>query len=358
MSDFCRFFHPPGSGYSADQQFIGATKKVSSYEYSGKFYDSGEFRLVMRTDRNLLKKLSFDTIVFYDGDTHIVEDIETHGDETILSGMDLKGIVKRRKAVFNANIGYDGITGTTAECIEHYINNNFINTDDIRKMPIVFNANGIVGIAEEAYMAKMDDCGEIVKNLCYNAGIGYTVEWSGPGASFVFKLLAGLDRSMNQSIRPRIIFSTAWKNVKNMEFNHISSNCYNAIYSEDVNKVIRCHYRNGVISGLSRKECLIGVDADTAANAELAALEAVKDNDITHSYKVAPATFNAGEYSLGDIVSVRDPDIRNIFNGQITEIQKSYSAGQKNIEIVIGTGKQKLFSCVINNLINGTQKRR
>ena len=125
MSDFCRFFHPPGSGYSADQQFIGATKKVSSYEYSGKFYDSGEFRLVMRTDRNLLKKLSFDTIIFYDGDTHIVEDIETHGDETILSGMDLKGILKRRKAVFNANIGYDGITGTTAECIEHYIKNNF-----------------------------------------------------------------------------------------------------------------------------------------------------------------------------------------------------------------------------------------
>lgn len=357
MSDFARFYSPPDGSITLNNRFLYVTKKIHGYEYAKKWSDCGEFRLTLSADKKLLRVISFDTIVFYDNDELLIEDIDIQDDMLIISGVDLNGILRRRKTAFNAAIGYDGTTGTTAQCIEHYINNNFKNTDDSRKIPITFDANHVVGIADEAYMAKMDDCGDVIKNLCDNAGIGYNIKCSNLG--FKFKLLEGTDRSAGQSVNQRIILSPAWRNVKSMEFSHISSNCYNAIYSEDTNKTIRCHYRdNTTASGLSRRECFVSVDADNENDAKLAALETVKDNIITHSYKVSPAAFDAGEYSIGDIVSVRDPYTLNIFSGQITEIQKNYSAGQKSIDIIIGTGKQKLFSRIINNLIGGTQRRR
>ena len=360
MSEFVRFYHPPGSGYSSSEQFIGLTKKVHQYEYNSNWQDRGDFRLVISTDKTLLSTLSFDTLLIYDGDTHIIEDIETAGSKIILSGTDLKGLLRRRRSSFNASVGYDAITGTTRECAEHYIDANFINTDNIRKMPLTLSDQSVTGLNDEAYMARMEDCGDIIKNLCVTAGIGYDITWDGPGFNFVFRLFQGVDRSIAQSATPRVIFSPPWKNVKSMEFSHISSDCYNAIYSEDANKTVRCHYRdNTVPEGLSRRECIVSVNGTTESDAKLYALESVKDNVITHGYKVSPVSSGFGtKYMLGDIVSVRDPDTGNIFSGVISEVQKNYSSGQKNIEITVGEGKKKLFAQIINNIISGTQKRR
>ena len=358
MSEFAKFLTPPDGTLQASERLYFVTNRIKSYEYTSKWSDSGDFRLTMPADKDIIRKIKFDDIILYDGDHLIVNDIDINDGILTLSGSDLKSILRRRKsAVSNGN--YDTVEGTSALCILHYLNNNFISpVDTIRQIPMEFVGNSVTGLADEAYMARLEDCGDIIKNLCDNAQIGYTIK--GDRQKFRFELLQGVDRSAGQSDRPRVIFSASRRNVTNEKFSNSSSNYYNAIYAMG-NSVITCEYRDtsSIPSGLGRKECVVNIDDSDISAIHLQAIEAVKDNIITHGYDVTPTFDGYGkDYQLGDIVSVKDRYTNNIFSGIISEVQKSYSEQEKSIKISIGQGKKKLFTRIINNMISGVQQRR
>lgn len=369
---FGRFFKAPTcsngawSTFSNDALFM--TDQIVSYEYTKRLTKSGQFSLVLPFERQKLGKLELmGTVCMNDSDWLMIENISYDGKRITLSGKDMKGLLDTRIALYgasqgNAADGYDIASGTTAQCIKHYLDFNCISpADSKRALPIVWYG-GASGLQSDSYMARFEFLSDIISELCDNAGIGYDIRGYLSGSGFRFFTIQGVDRSFAQSVRPRVIFSAAWGNVRSQSFEHGVDNLINAVYATDTNEVTTTVFRdNSEQSGVFRRESNVSVGVPyTDEYFSKYAIKEVSDNVESHSYKIeAAVTSGYGTaWDLGDTVTVRDDYTGNKFDAVITEATKSYSAGQQGLTVVLGQQKQKPLQKIVNNLLSGTARRR
>ena len=359
---FAKVYSAP-DGVSALKNFFRfAVKDIVSFDYSPKFISGSSFSLEFPANKTLVGTIRNNDLIEVDGNWFSVETVAYNHSVMTISGVDLKGLLERRiSAAGNDPDLYDSFEGTTAEVIEHFVYRNIgLGADEIRRMPVSFDADGVTGLINDGYMAKLEYLSDIVKTLCYTAGIGFEIVGDPDAAKLKMRLLQGIDRSMLQSARPRVILSPGWGNVQDQSFEHDISNLYNAITAKKPDGTLRVVNRDGVAAaGMSRRECVVDVGSNDNDDADKMALEAVEDNAETHTYKAIPISDSYGvDFRLGDIVTVRDPFTGNSFNAPVTEAHISCSSGEKSVEIGVGGLKPKFLNRIINNLIAGTQKRR
>ena len=199
-----------------------------------------------------------------------VDGIDTSNGVLSITGHDLGVLLDRRYSLYGAEQaagaqGYDIVEGTTAECVEHYLNNNIINPDNAnRKIPLlIFRQNGVPGLPNDSYMARLQQLSVIVNDLCINAGIGYRFSTLA-GRYLTFSLRQGVDRSVDQSERGRVILSKNRRNVTALRFSENSENFFNAIYATGSSgaDITRPVYRDATPpAGFDRCETAIDVAA-------------------------------------------------------------------------------------------------
>lgn len=363
---FGRFFKAPtltnGAWSSFNDDFLFSTDRFVSYEYTKRLSKPGSFSLSMPFDRDRLRKLELMGTVCMDGqDWLLVENISYDGQTITLSGKDMKGLLDTRIALYGtASGGYDIASGTTAECLKHYLDNNCISpADSSRALPLAWRS-GAQGLASDSYMARFEPLSDIFSELCDNAGIGYDIRRS--GSTFGFQTIQGVDRSYAQSVRPRVIFCLGWKSVRSQLFEHGVDNLINVVYATGTNEVTNAVYRGGTEkTGVFRREHNVSVNVSTVDEYfEKYAYKDLSDNVESHSFTVEAAlTSGYGTaYDLGDIVTVKDDYTRNMFNKVVTEVTQTFGSGNRELKLVLGQQKQKPLQKIVNNLLSGTQRRR
>ena len=364
---FAKFFKAPTysggtwSTFSDDRLFV--TDSIESYEYTKLFTKTGSFTMTLPFSENILKKLVLNGTIFFDNDWLWVQSIQYDGRKITISGKDCKGFLDTRISLYgdtqvSGAEGYDIVSGTTADCIKHYLDNNCISPEDTsRKLPLEWSS-GAYGLASDHYMARLEYISDIITSMCENAGIGFDVRGNIADRGFKFYLLKGVDRSFNQTKNPRVIFSSHWRNIVSQSFEHGIDNLLNAVYATDVDEVSQLVATSA--SGISRRECNVNVGiSHTDSWFEKYALKEIKDNVKTESFDIAVPFSNYGtDYELGDIVTVKDDFAGGFYNRAIAEVTKSYSSGQRSISLVLGIPKQKPVQKLVNNLINKTQQRK
>ena len=357
---FAKIFKPPTLTRTFTDDFLFATDRISSYEYTKRWTKSGNFTLVFPFDKEILNALNLNGTIYIDGDWLFIQNVSYSGQQITVTGKDCKAFLESRIALPN-NTGYTGyssVSGTTAQCIEYYLNLNCINPVDVsRKLPLMF-AGGTAGLESDSYMARFEYISDIVTAMCENAGIGFDIRGNITKNGFKFYLLKGVDRSFNQTKNPRVIFSSHWRNIVSQSFEHGIDNLLNAVYATDVDEVSQLVATTA--SGISRRECNVNVGISNSDSwFEKYALKEIKDNVATESFDIAVPFQNYGtDYSLGDIVTVKDDFAGGFYNRTVNEVTKSYSQGQRSISLVLGIPKQKPVQKLVNNLINKTQQRK
>ena len=358
---FAKFFKAPTLTSKFTDDMLFATDRIVSYEYTKRFSKVGEFVMVLPFDLDFLKALQINGTITIDGDWLWVQNVAFDGRQITVGGKDCKGFLDTRIVLpistsAKGAEGYDVISGPTRTCIRHYIEKHCIDpADENRKLPLE-------GLRNDSYMARFEYVSEVVTALCDNANIGYDITGILSDSGFRVTTIEGVDRSFAQSENPRVIFSAQWGNIVSQSFEHGVENLYNVIYGTDGDGYTKAVYRDDSIStGVSRKEC--NVDVSVAIEDEYFnkyALNSVQDNIETHSYEVAPSVASGygTEYDLGDIVTVKDDFTGDLFNAAITEATKSYSQGQRSLSLVFGQQKAKPLVKLVNNMINGTIRRR
>ena len=321
---FAKIFKPPNLTRTFTDDFLFATDRISSYEYTKRWTKSGNFTLVFPFDKEILNALNLNGIIYIDGDWLFIQNVSYNGRQITVTGKDCKAFLETRIALPN-NTGYTGyssVSGSTSHCIEYYLNLNCINpADESRKLPLIF-AGGTAGLPDDNYMARFEYLSDIVTAMCENAGIGFDVRGNIADRGFKFYLLKGVDRSFNVDEVSQLVATTA--------------------------------------SGISRRECNVNAGiSHTDSWFEKYALKEIKDNVKTESFDIAVPFSNYGtDYELGDIVTVKDDFAGGFYNRAIAEVAKSYSSGQRSISLVLGIPKQKPVQKLVNNLINKTQQRK
>ena len=368
---FAHFYSMPvysnGAWSALSDKWLFTTGRIVSYEYTKRFQKTGNFSIVLPYDRDLVRQLSKNNIILFDDDCLLVDTIAHDYQQITLSGKDIKGLLDLRITEFGAQQqagtqGYDVVSGTTAECVEHYLNNNLIAPINAKRMlPVTFVA-GAAGLTSDSYMARLEYVSDVVTKLCEGADIGYDMyPIARSSNTFSFKLIQGVDRSMWQNANNRIIFSTHWGNVRRISFENGVSDLYNTVYATSSDDYTETVNRDpDEASGISRRECAVNVSAEhTDSYFSKYALNAVADNTETKSFTVEPSAASGygTEYQLGDIVTVLD-DSTHRYDVPITEVTKSYSHGRRDLSFIFGKPKQKPLQKAVNRLLSGTARRR
>ena len=376
---FAKIFKAPTLTSTFSNDFLLATDRIVSYEYTKRWTKTGDFTLVFPFDREILQALRLNGTIYLDSDWLFIQNVSYNGKQITVTGKDCKAFLETRIAIPN-NTGYTGyssVSGTTAYCIEQYLNQNCINpTDTNRKLPLVFEG-GATGLLSDSYMARFEYLSDIVTAMCENADIGYDIRGYIASSGFKFYTLKGVDRSFDQDVNPRVIFSSSWRNVLSQSFEHGVENVFTAVYGTDNGNYSKLVERNPdypqqaldmsnpsdiakIVKGIARRECNVTVGISNSDSwFEKYALNDVKDNIGTESFDIAVPFSNYNtDYSLGDTVTIKDDFLNNRFNRVITEVTKSYHQGQRSISLVLGIPKQKPVQKIINNLLNKTQQRK
>ena len=299
-----------------------------------------------------------------------VQSIQYDGRKITISGKDCKGFLDTRISLYgdtqvSGAEGYDIVSGTTAYCIKHYLDNNCISPEDTsRKLPLEWSG-GAYGLSNDHYMARLEYISDIVNKMCENAGIGYDVRGKLNSRCFAVATVQGTDRGTAQNVRARVIFSARHGNVTSQSFEHGVDDLYNEIYAEDVNGIVIPVSRGNEPVGISRRECTVNAgisstDPATEGYFSSYVLNEVSDNVESHNYNIEPSVRGGygTKYDIGDIVAIQNDHTKNLTNMQITEVTKSYSQGRQSLSMTFGKPKQKPLQKIVNDFLSGTARRK
>lgn len=364
---FAKFYASPDGEKSNNELFLFATENLLSFDYTKYRSKAGEFTLELPFDKDMLRKLSIGEIIEYKNNWLIIESLSYDYKRISLGGHDLGIVLSYRVSTFISGgqepgaEGYDVVSGTTAQCIEHFLDNNLISpADSERAVPVTFSANGVQGLYNDSYMARLENVADIVTNLCDDAGsngIGFKADLS--GGKIRISLTKYTDKSADQSENPRVIFAAERGNVTGIRFEHGVTNLFNAVYATGAG-VTEVVYRDNsnIPQGLARRECATDVSVENFTDIPDYALKAVESNVETHSYELNVPSKDYGTlYELGDKVTIEEKELGNRYTVIITEVRFSQSAGGERVTITLGRQKPKLLNTIINNTMNKTARR-
>lgn len=257
----------------------------------------------------------------------IIEDIQLKcdpedGDFYTVTGRSLESILARRVIW-----GYRKITGNLQEGIKALLNENAINPTKItRKIPnFEFRDSTDSRITSLTLDAQYfgDNLYEVIAAICDEKSIGFRVLPNFTNGGLIFELFKGVERALDQTTNPYVIFSPDFDNFISSNYLETTSNYKNvALVGADgegsTRKYIDAYEGNTEPSGLSRRETFTdayGVSKDEETTEEdynkqlkQKGLEELADLKVTKAFEgeidSSRQYIYGRDFGIGDVVQV------------------------------------------------------
>ena len=185
-----------------------------SFIWTARYYEPGDFELVLPADPKYMGIISQDYYVARDDDEDvgIIETIRIERDEDlrqilIVSGRFLSSILGRRIIATQTCL-----YGKISDCVAQLINDNIISPviADREIQDFVLGSMSVTGTMQAQYTGK--NLLDTISDICVNYGLGMKVTLDSYNR-FVFDLYKGTDRTYYQSVNPWVVFSDKYDNL-------------------------------------------------------------------------------------------------------------------------------------------------
>ena len=257
------------------------------------------------------------------------------------SGDDLKGYIKQRICLYPLSgsdlEGYDTVQGSTETVMKHYVTNNIVFPSNAkRKIPkFTIATDQKRGAQDDKYMARFIPLTELLQEVGAAQEIGYQVNMDISGGTMVFDVVQGVDRTAEQSERPRIIFdvdlSTALDSrfVSDVEdYRNVFYTTKNGARSEaEATTILVCRENEDEPEGRNRYETQIDVSVDDTAVDVVGEMQNLarkeskkKKKDDTFTVELNGNFVYNRDYFLGDFVTIRDRVLGRQANVQLISV--------------------------------------
>lgn len=351
-----RIFDLPTSGHGLTNR--GWLRGATSISLTSKLHTPGWWTMTVPVDAPGAAALAKGRLLSVDGYCGVIDNIsaptDTSGRRLEVSGYDLKGLSRRRVVMPDAS-GYAAYTGATETIVKALLSDNLgVAAAADRQMPaVVITPDALRGISDDKWRGRYVSLDEALTELCDAAGIGYDAVPDLATGEIVFDIIAGTDRSAQQSDRPRIVLATARRTLISSSYSYTESDSRNVIYAtaggyeyaEDA--LTQTYTRDDDIpSGYDRREMsgeysVSGVDGeDKYTELRRLAQAALTEYQQTESMTAEVASGGLYEYGrdymLGDRVTVMDADLGVTFHAQVTEVTRTYSASGVKTSVTFG----------------------
>ncbi|MEG2412620.1 MAG: siphovirus ReqiPepy6 Gp37-like family protein [Clostridium sp.] len=347
--------------YTRSMEFIGVVDNFSVLKWHRKYYKAGTFEITCPLTQDNLELLKRDNVIYKsNGEAGIIlhRGIKLVNDKEVLSirGSFLVSILNRR-------IIWDKLCykGTVEGVFGQIVDSNCITTKSERAIPLL-HLGALKGYTESIdYQKTGGNVLEELERLSNTYGIGFKVNFIYDTKELEFEVYKGIDRTENQSINEKALFSREYENILSQDYTESIGDYKNTVLvagsGEGINRK-KTSIETG--QGLDRYEMY--VDARDLQNTKT-----VNDTEVSipdseyipmlkqrgkskleeyKEIKTFDAVINTNQdqenlvyrkdYDLGDIVTIFDEKWDITLDTRITEIEEIYQNSGISINVIFG----------------------
>ena len=344
---------------NSDLEPIGVLDKYSSFIWTDRYNDAGEFELCLPITAKYAQSIKKDMYLRIPNSnrTMVVESIKIEtdneeGNTLNITGRSIESILDRRIVWSQTNVN-----GSVQNAIHSIINDAFISPKDLRRRidNFVFHVSTDSKVTSVNYAKAAQYMGDsifdVVKKVCQAYHLGFKMEFV--DGNFVFSLYAGADRSYNQTDNSYVVFSPGHDNLLNSNYLESIKNYKNVLRiageGEGATQTFITHYLEfdddhaSEKIGLSRREIYVDchdVSSVTSSNTVMDVQQytnTLVQKGVEKMVDLVPETAFEGEidatimykygidYEVGDICEIRNEYGMNDAV-RITEVVQTWEA--------------------------------
>lgn len=223
---------------NAEKKRIMAIDDYRSFIWTTRYYECGDFELVLPVRSEYLNNIKQDYYIVRDDDDQagIIEDItlrrtEDGFDELIVTGRFLTSLIGRRIITPQRTVSGDVLDNMRylirTNCVSNYM------TDPARTIPH-FQVEGTT-IYGETFDGQYtgNNLLDTISDLAETYGVGFTCEFNETADHtdlyYKFYFYQGTDRSYDQNVNPYVVFSDEYENLTESEYEESYMYMVNAV---------------------------------------------------------------------------------------------------------------------------------
>lgn len=330
--------------YDNNLNRLGIIDEFKSLKWKRKYFEAGEFTLVVTPDKNNIPLLTKkDNIIIRDNYTEaaIIEiiDIVEYEQETELtvSGRFLSSVFDRR--IIKQKINFNG---QTIEAMKYLINNATAICNNFEIEPTQLISPNI------QFQCTYKNLYTYLVKLSKFGLIGFRLVPNVENKTFIFENYQGYNRTHLQDDNERYAFSDDQHNIQKSSFILSSKTEYNFALvggsGEDTNRILKS-VSKGIYTGFDLRE--VFVDAKNQSNNNISPVdylnqleelgkEAMTDETFTFETSVDSTDYKT-KWDLGDIVDLKYEEWNVISQKIISEIEEDIADGKRDVIVTLGT---------------------
>lgn len=331
--------------------------KVTSVQWTRKFYDSGGFEIYISPNSPYTEFLKSGNLLFYRDNTGIIRYVKQNKEEIIVCGNDLKSLLGQRvivppfvyKETPTVIDGYDRTSGTVEEIMRHYVRTQAVNPTDTKRNFTDLRLGDYQGLGKQAkWQSRFENLLDELSEIGRYDEIGFDIVFNKTDQLWYFQCLKGRDLTKS------VVFSRDYKNIEEYEYVYDDLSTVNTTYvggdgeeeSQYIEKVSEDDY-----TGLIRREDFISASGENIEDIQDRGLAHLKETAASETVETEANTKlkYKEDWDLGDYVTVRMNVLGEtvVTEKQITEVKEVYEHSNVYAAPVFGNKKENIIKKIM-----------
>lgn len=311
-----------------DSSFEG-TGIVDVYDelvWERRFYEAGYFELHAPATKNNIELLKTNQVLYKNGSTEnglitAVESSEGDGTASVIAyGRFLSWLLK--KHIIKSDMV---LSGNAEEIMRQLVYDTVMNPETDDYIAELRLGDKCGALAQMDGFAGYEDLHDALSNIAKQTGVGFRVRFNPENKLLYFECVEGIDRSIEQTANPQVVFSAEYDNILSQANQMINTtpevNAVTVRYSGQYGELEVYHNPTGA-SGRNKKEVILTdnpvtyIDSEGVVRMNVPAtrskfLQKAKNaiKAISDEFRCVASTGGyKKEYELGDVVTVFKPE--------------------------------------------------
>lgn len=324
--------------YSTALELLGVVGHYQSLRWRRKYFEPGEIELhVPITRENLSMLTPGQYIIQRDAvEGAVITGIQLSGNDMTVTGRMLGHLLSRRVVYPQMRF-----SGAAEVAIYRIVQQNAI---DARPIPLLV-CKAAAGFPEAADFDTLGvNCADALTIISKASGIGCRVRPDIPSKRLVFEAYQGTDRSIEQTVNPRVTLSDAY--LSDPAYTYDSSLYRNFAYVFTGAETVTVDMADGGeryelwVNGNDINAADYGSTAEYRAALRQRGLDRLAELPISEAFESSLQSAELGyktDWDLGDIVTVRMSAWDKVASVRVSEVEEIYEGGTVEVIPVLGS---------------------
>lgn len=326
-----------------DFNYLGQIDNYTSLMLGKSYHGISSCELHLQADAVNADKLLKENIIFTSSNKAYVILYRERGSKDnamVIRGLEIKSYLSRLLTYPPSGQAYHRVNSNIETIMKTYITTQ-LTRKGITGIEVAVNQNrGTTTVFQTRYKNLASE----LEKLSILGGIGWDVVLDLQNKKFIFDIVEGIDRSINQSINPPAIFSTEYDNIGEQTLVESKLNYANvAIVGGQGEGALREFSTVGTATGLDAYE--IFIDArDISSNADLPARGQQRLSEIQEVITFDSEVYTdknlryEEDFNLGDIITMKNTEWNVTEDSRIATLTEIYEPTGFRLDISFGEG--------------------